>query len=144
MAQCIRAARECKKKGRACGGGRRRVGLKVGDVNWWSGLECRRHPKSDLRNPKENRNPKSECRTRSLPTQLRIRPQKNCLKTFQPIAVQFPPSFVVNFGLRSSAFGFLSDFGSRISDFISDLGFRAFGIPQQSTPRAAQFMMTIE
>jgi hypothetical protein len=75
-------------------------------------------PKSEPRNPKEIRNPKSERRTRALPTQLAITPQSNCLKTFKPIAGSIPTFFRRelrrelrrDFGLRSSAFFRISDF----------------------------------
>jgi hypothetical protein len=60
----------------------------------------KRSPKSEVRSPKEGRNPKSEG--------IISEPDR------------------VSFGLRTSDFGLLSDFGFRISDFgfPSDFGFR--------------------
>jgi hypothetical protein len=146
---------------------------KVGEKQRWNGLECQRNPKSDLRNPKEIRNPNA---LEHFP-QLAIRPQENCLKTFQLIAGSIPtflhrelrrelgmitPGGGLHFcgfveavpkasrslltlassigwhaGVRTGARApWWSELECRILlrssafGFLSDLGFRAFGIPQ--------------
>jgi hypothetical protein len=110
-----------------------RLGRKIGGAAWnWNAEEIR-NPNAEIRKKTEIRNP--NARTRSLPTQLAIRLSNTALKTFRPIAVQFQPFFVVNFGLRSSAFGFLSDFGSRISDFFRLSDFAPSEFPSRA-PRA--------
>jgi hypothetical protein len=58
--------------------------LTVGEKKRWSGLEFR-NSTSEIRKKSEIRR-----RNRALPTQLAIRPQKNCLKIFNPIAGSIP------------------------------------------------------
>jgi hypothetical protein len=72
----------------------------------------KRNPKAEIRNPKEGRNPKSECGKRQpLGPEARVA----SVSSAEPI----PESFAISaFGFRISDFGFPSDFGLRISAFV--------------------------
>jgi NADH-quinone oxidoreductase subunit M len=78
-----------------------------------------RGPKSEGRNPKSEGNPKSETRSRHpVPYSVRSLPDTEApiasVLSAEPRPERFPISA---FGFRPSDFGFLSDFGLRISDF---------------------------
>jgi hypothetical protein len=101
---------------------------------------------SEIRPPKSEGKPKSEIRMpHSIPSNSTQNQTSEKLPENVPAHRSSIPTFLRR-ELRPSVFGLRISFGFRKSDFgfLSALGFRAFGIPQQSTPRAAQFMMTIE
>src|SRR6266446_9327358 len=81
-------------------------------------LMGRLRPKSEIRSPKSERNPNSEIRigkTRRQPWE-----QRGYRDSDFGIRVR------ISFGLRHSGFGFLSDFGLRISDLVSHSAFFSF------------------
>jgi len=73
-------------------------------------------PKSEIRNPKEGRNPKSECSNAASfsPAEATVFISLHPWLSY----FRFDPATAAR-RIRISAFGFLSDFGFRISDFVS-------------------------
>ena len=76
--------------------------------------------KSELRTPKSERRPNSECGRQAFPREQRSEIISSVLAC-QPLLPKALPVTIVEEPLRTSGFGLLSDFGLRTSDFCPPL-----------------------